>query len=124
MTPKNKLSRFERNGGIERMNFVSGTGEPIQSGGYSVSGNSSNQLGIDLSKVLFGTRNNFGIPFEAVLNLENVDQEAVAQTKNDDQRCILDLNETFAHVLALPDPSIIQKVTSDDITYQSTLHLP
>ena len=104
------------------MNFVSGTGEPIQSGGYSVSGNSSNQLGIDLSKILFGTKNNFGIPFEAVLNLESLDKEALPLIKNVDQSCILDLNKSFAHVLTLPEPSIIQKAASDDITYQSTLN--
>ena len=104
------------------MNFVSGTGEPIQSGGYSVSGNSSNQLGIDLSKILFGTRNNFGIPFEAVLNLESLDKESLPPIKNDDKSCILDLNKSFAHALTLPDPSVIHKAASDDITYQSTLY--
>ena len=71
--------------------------------------------------MLFGTRNNFGIPFEAVLNLESIDKEAAPLAKSGDQSCILDLNKSFAHALTLADPSIIQKAASDEVTYQSTL---
>ena len=49
------------------MSYFTGKGESIQSGGYQT----SNLMGIDTAKVLFGTDHNLGIVYEMVLNLED-----------------------------------------------------
>ena len=58
---------FRESGGVERISFFTGSGEAIQSGGYSVGSSPSTQFGIDLQHLLFGTNNHLGIPYEIVL---------------------------------------------------------
>jgi len=68
---KQGLKQFSQAGGVERVSFFTGSGEAIQNGGYSTKAD----FGIDLGTALFGTRNNFGIPFEFVLNVEKKGEE-------------------------------------------------
>ena len=59
---------FKDSGGVQRVSFFDGSGESIQSGGYSSSART--QFGIDSSDVLFGTNHNLGIPYELVLQAQ------------------------------------------------------
>ena len=72
------------------MSFFTGKGEAIQSGGYQT----SNLMGIDTAKILFGTDHNLGVVYEVVLNLERRDSEKPPSTdqlsaSNSDESCLL-----------------------------------
>ena len=68
-----KLGLFNFRGGVERISFFTGDGNAIQSGGYSTNSFSSTQFGVDLSNQIYGTHNNFGVPYEILLNVKPLD---------------------------------------------------
>jgi FAD/FMN-containing dehydrogenase len=73
-------------GSVERVSFFDGQGEAIMTGGYS----SRNLIGPDLSSVLFGTDNSFGVPFEIMLKIKNKEEVntryiGVTYTDNNDK---------------------------------------
>jgi FAD/FMN-containing dehydrogenase len=74
---KQGLRQFSDAGGVERVSFFTGSGEAIQNGGY----NTKADFGIDLGAALFGTRNNFGVPFEFVLNVEKKEEDKVYEVE-------------------------------------------
>ena len=65
-----KSKGYLRNSGMfERIHFFTGDGSAIKAGGYDINSSPSVSFGCDLSHVLYGTNNHFGVPYEVVLNI-------------------------------------------------------